>query len=33
LVLDIYFVRSTETRKLAFPSTIELVTHVKSSSP
>jgi hypothetical protein len=33
LVLDIYFVRSTETRKLAFPSTIELVTCVKSSSP
>jgi hypothetical protein len=23
LVLDIYFVRSTETRKLALPSTIE----------
>ena len=28
LVLDIYFVRSTETRKLSFPSTIGLVTEV-----
>ena len=28
LVLDIYFVRSTETRKLSFPSTIDLVTEV-----
>jgi hypothetical protein len=28
LVLDIYFVRSTETRKLALPSTIDLVTEV-----
>ena len=28
LVLDIYFVRSTETRRLAPPSTIDLVTEV-----
>ena len=28
LVLDIYFVRSTETRKLSFPSTIGLITEV-----
>jgi hypothetical protein len=26
LVLDIYFVRSTETRKLSLPSTIDLIT-------
>jgi hypothetical protein len=29
LVLDIYFVRSTETRKLAFPSTMEAPTEVE----
>ena len=29
LVLDIYFVRSTETRKLSFPSTIEDSTEVE----
>jgi hypothetical protein len=29
LVLDIYFVRSTETRKLAFPSTMEASTEVE----
>jgi hypothetical protein len=33
LVLDIYFVRSTETRKLKFPSTIETSTEVETSSP
>ena len=27
-VLDIYFVRSTETRKLSLPSTIDLITEV-----
>ena len=33
LVLDIYFVRSTETRRLTLPSTIDLVTEVTKSSP
>ena len=33
LVLDIYFVRSTETRKLALPSTIEESAKLTASSP
>jgi hypothetical protein len=33
LVLDIYFVRSTETRRLTPPSTIESITRVINSSP
>jgi hypothetical protein len=33
LVLDIYFVRSTETRKLSLPSTIGSITEVTKPSP
>ena len=33
LVLDIYFVRSTETRKLSLPSTIGAITCVMLPSP